>query len=251
MTRTDTAALALRIGALYLGLNVLLLLTHAGSLALDLGVSYGGGALLLGYLGAAVLLVLAGVLLFHAAPKLARRMAGGDEDLQLEDRSAIGSIALRLAGVILWDAALQRLPSVTLTANTSPWAYFAGHVAIVLVLVGFGTWLFVCAPAIGERWFGSSPRATTASAAILPSIAFAAVGLLLLVNALPSFILSVIDVIQHADLYASGLSSSWRELISSALRVAFGTVLFVGGGATTRLWERLSKAGLKRENDAA
>lgn len=251
MTRTDTAALALRIAALYLWVNALFVVASAAALVPDLGEIPWAGSWIRSYASSAVLLAVVGILLFRAAPGLAQRMAGGSEPMQLVDRSAVGSIALRVAGVVLWSAALENLPAVTLTANVDPWMHFAVRVAIVVVYAAVGSWLFVRAPALGERWFGSSARASTASGSVLPSLAFAAVGLFVLVSALPVFVVSVLDVVEHADQYGSGLTLNWRELIASTLRVALGTYLFVGGGALGRLWERLSTAGLNRRNDAA
>ncbi len=251
MTRTDSTALALRIAALYLCVKAFFQVTSAATFAVPSPLFEGVESILAGQVVAALLLASAGIALFLAAPALARRTTGGDAQLELQDRAAIGSIALRVAGVVAWDAALQRLPAVSLTANTAPWVYFTVQVAVVVLFAGVGTWLFVCAPALGARWFGSTPGTATRSASILPSIAFAAVGLFVLLDALPMFALSMVDVVRQVDSYATGLTSSWRELISSLLRLVLGGALLIGSGGVARLWERLSAAGLNRRNDAA
>jgi len=251
MTRTDIAALALRIAALYLCVHAFFQATSAASFAVQLPHFEGIESVLAGYVVAAVLLAIAGIALFRVAPTLARRMTGGDAHLELEDRAAIGSIALRLAGVFAWDAALQRLPAISLTAATAPWSYFTVHIAVVVLFAGVGTWLFAWAPALAERWFGSSRRTATTSASILPALAFAAVGVFVLLDALPMFLLSAATVASDVDSHAPGLTPIWRELISSLLRLVLSGALILGGGTVARLWERLSTAGLNRRSDAA
>jgi len=251
MTRTDIAALALRIAALYVCVHAFFQATSAASFAVQISQFEGADTALAAYVVAAVLLAIAGIALFRAAPTLARRMTSADAQFQLQDHAAIGSIALRLAGVVAWDAALQRLPAVSLTAATAPWTYFSVQIAVVVLFAGVGTWLFACAPALAERWFGSARRMATTSGSILPSLAFAAVGVFVLLDALPVFLLSVVAVASDVRSQATGLTPIWRELIASLMRLVLGGALILGGGAAARLWERLSTAGLNRRSDAA
>jgi|GEM_PF-5574020 len=112
MTRTDIAALAVRIAALYLCVNAFFQATSAASFAVQLPHFEGIESVLAGYVVAAVLLAIAGIALFRAAPTLARRMTGGDAHLELQDRAAIGSIALRLVlsgALILGGGTVARL----------------------------------------------------------------------------------------------------------------------------------------------
>lgn len=251
MTRTDIAALALRIAALYLCVSAFFQALSAVSIIVQLPQFDDAQSFIAAYAIDAALLAIAGIVLFVAAPTLARRTTSGEAQLQLHDHAAIGAIALRVAGVVAWDAALRQLPAVSLTDPTAPWMYFSVQVGVVVLFAGVGTWLFARAPVLAERWFDSSRRTSATSASILPMLAFAAVGMFVLLDALPMFLMSVVTIARDTDSYATGLTANWRELISSLLRLVLSGALILGSGGVARLWERLSTAGLNRPGNVA
>ncbi len=250
MTRTEVAVLALRLTALYLILAAVIQLSDVAIFAAG-GITEEESRLyFLGLLRSTLVRALLGIALFVAAPRIARSMSGGDEQLRLEDHAAIGVIAVRVAAVALWDAALTMVPNIMSVPTWLPSkTKFSITLGSALAFAALGTCLFFAAPAIGRRFFGSrtGPMVTTRTSA-LASIAFAAIGLWIVSGALPHFATALADSLEFADVE---FRHSWAEVITAGFRVALGTFLFVGGGAVAHLWHKLSTAGLLRRNGAA
>jgi len=253
MTRTGVAALSLRLAGLYLMLGTLMELSNLAIFSVAWVDGDGSQDGLLAYVVWILVRAVSGVLLFLAAPRLARVVSDGDEPLRLEDHSVIGTIAIRLAAIVLWDAALALIPSLEPQPSRDPDSmYMVVPLASMLVLAGLGAWLFVSAAGLGARVFGSRAASpATTSTARLASIAFSAVGLWILASNLPGFATSAASLITLALDGEFGLRSGWVEVLASGIRVALGTFLFLGAGGVAHVWHTLSTAGLRQRNNTA
>lgn len=248
MTRTEAAVLALRLAGLYLMLAALLQMADMAIIRISWSIPAHENWLL--WPVASVLVrAIAGVVLFQLAPRLARVMADGDEPLRLEDHSVIGAIAIRLVGIVCWDAALSSAPSIAPDFQRGDWVYVAVQVGVMLVVLALGTWLFFSAPTLAVRLFGRrAGRPDSPSVACLASIVFSAAGLWIVASALPVLATELVKCFQYAQ---EGWSYRWGDLIAAGVRVALGTCVFLGSGGVARVWHRLSTAGLQHRNDPA
>lgn len=246
MTRTEVAALALRLAALYLVMAALIQVS-------DLAIFYvvwmnNEAASLLGAAAPGLVRAILGVGIFLAAPRVARAMTDGDAPLRIEDHFVIGAIAIRLAGILLWDAALALIPSIQAPPFLSDASDLVIPLGVMLVVAALGTWLFLSAPALGAKLFGSrAGRGDSPSVPCLASVAFSAVGLLIVANSLPALATAIGECI---EMTRAGWNYRWGDLLAAGGRVTLGTFVFLGAGVVARVWHKLSTAGLQHRSDA-
>lgn len=239
---------AFRLAALYVWIRTILEVSYL-PMMISMSDENLGRASWVGYAISIGLHALLGTALWFASPLLARRVLGGPAD-GVSRASAIGELALRLAGVWLIDLALKGVWSVAFqleysSARGSPstlWNAIANSAAHAIL----GVVLLVAGGRLAARMFPSSaPQKSLASE--LQAVAFSILGLVLVVRALPAVLSGFTtsgEWFDDGDVVTLAEPVPWPAIVASLVRLTLGIALFVGGGLLSRAWRWARSAGL-------
>jgi hypothetical protein len=223
-----------RLAALYVWLQAALFATQFQLIlwASDKGPN------LLGIAVTILLQTLFGTALWFASPGLARLTLSEPSGPGVTRATAIGGLALRLAGLYAIDVALQRVWDLA-TSPTRGIAWVGFAMTAVL-----GSALVLGGGKIAARLFGrSEPEPQLAHE--IQAAAFSVLGLVLIVRVLPI----LMSIVAHAQWFEDGNIVHISEsppgpgVAAVVLRLALGVGLFLGGGALSRFWRWSHTAG--------
>lgn len=261
MARSGIALLALRLTALWVALNTVFSAMSLASLLVNWS-TFGEHAPDHFRLVTAVAVTLQGILaivIYVAAPRLAASLSGEPLADPIEDRLAIGALALRIFGILLWARALPILPRLLRTPASEfipqsgfPWIEFG----VLVLLAGLGTLLVVWPTAWSRRLFKTSADRAEATSLLVQAIAFSVLGLWILADVLPEILGSLINAMSGVDRLPGwstpdSITVHWPSVIANGLRLALGLLLLFGSGTFARAWHRLRTAGLPQSNASA
>lgn len=249
MTRFEISVFAFRLAAVYVWIRTILQVSYL-PMMISMSDENLGRASWIGYSISIGLHALLGTALWLASPSLARRVLGGPADGGLSRATAIGELALRLAGVWLIDLALKGVWSVVFQleyssarGNSSTLWNAIANSAVHGIL---GVVLLVAGGRLASRMFSSSAPQRSLSFE-LQAVAFSVLGLVLFVRALPA-VLSGFTVsgewLDDGDVITLAEPVPWPAIAASLLRLVLGIALFVGGGLLSRAWHWAQSAGL-------
>lgn len=260
MTRSGIAFLCLRLAAISLWLQALVMIASLIPLVVSLGKfdSPVSQPMLSAYsthlLVSPPVLIIAGIVLFIWAPVLAGRMFPDAPSTSTENTSGIEGLALRLLGIYVWSLALNHVSSVVVDAQRTdssgdPVAIYSTR-AIAITFVALGTWLFVSGPRIARWLLRASPMASAGPSVRVQTIAFSISGLYLLANGLPDVVTMFVtsfysgfDRSVPAD-FESRIGRFWPEVWVSDVRVVLGLLLFFGSHGLSAWWHRVRAPGM-------
>lgn len=197
----------------------------------------------LGLLLGVALLVLFGAVLHVLAPAIARRIFPGEEPLDGASRPEIGTLALKICGLLLLANFLRECGRLPVLLGGAPDEYTrASHDAGLLLLALRGV---VAAAVLGgagwiaRRLYGAPSSALDANhLARMQSIAFSVVGLYL---AGIAFWPALTHFVHWWYLPGEWIDPRfWPEVAV----IVLGLLLFAGGGSVARAWKWLHTAGL-------
>lgn len=243
MTRAEVTVLSLRLAAIYVGAQAVVLLSQVipiigGSLGNDTAaaawIGMGTSGLLLGILAA---------LLFLGAPWIGHRMLDGSAPMDIDARSEVGGLALRLAGVLFWDRALWGAWNTIFYGRLADsglgWGSFAAALASVLMLALAGTWLFLSGPSLARHLFRSHGDPGPARAIQnVQAVAFSVIGVWILAGALSD--------LGRGVLRSTEIGGFPIEMLGPMPRALLGLALFFGGSGLSAFWHWIQRAGLDR-----
>lgn len=247
MRTLETSVFAIRLAALYVWIHAFL---QAAQLPWIVSSSDErlGRASWIGFTVAVGLHALLGTVLWIAGPRLGRRILGEPSTKTVTRAAAIGGLGLRLAGVVVVDAALQQVWDVIFSrqfssAGGGPGRFWAATASLTTLAI-LGLTLVTCGGRIGARMFRSVvPERPLALE--LQAVAFSILGILLAVRALPTVLSIAASAgwFDNGDSYVTMQSVPWPMLATSLLRLAIGIALFLGGGFLSRAWIWTQTAG--------
>jgi hypothetical protein len=244
MTRYDVAVLSLRLSALYVWLRTGLQFSNlAHLLAEPQDHSLEASHAVLGWLLSILLLVGFGCALFFLAPDIARRIFPGSDSTSSASRPEIGTLALKICGLIVIAEFLGelRLVPMYLKFSAEVYGWDEGDARVITIgLTGVaGAALYFAAPRLSRRLFGqpSAPMDATLLAHV-QAVAFAVVGLWLVA-------ISLTPIAQYvAERIAIGDLGPERGVWAHAAVAIFGLLLILGGRGLSALWHWMRHAGL-------
>jgi hypothetical protein len=261
MSRASIAFLVFRLAAVYLWVQALLQTSNAVVMLLRIQaapreMSIDGWAMSL--VSVPVILFVCGSLLFLWAPVLANRMfpAAATESGGGSGSGGLGGLALRMLGILVSIAVIQRLPGAfeqwAMTTGPGTYGIFIADVAGTAVLALFSAWLIVFGPRIA-RWAlrERSSGAPDPKTARFQTIAFSIVGLWLVANSLPNVVESLIDLVtqklhpSEEQLFGLRSHRSQAQQWVSLVQAVVGVALFFGSHGLSLLWHRVRTAGLR------
>jgi hypothetical protein len=244
MTRHDVAVLSLRLLALYVCLQTGLRFSNlAHMLAGGQDRPLQGSQEILGWLFSILLLVGFGCALFFLAPAIARRIFPGRESISSASRPEIGTLALKICGLIVIASFLEELRFVPMYLQFSAEVYGWDTGDARLITIGLtgvaGVVLYFAAPRLSHWLFGepSTPMDATLLAHV-QAVAFSVVGVWLVAISLPPIAQYVGERIVTGDLGPE--RGTWAHAAVAFL----GMLLILGGRGISALWHWMRRAGL-------
>jgi hypothetical protein len=245
MTRFDVAVLSLRLLALYIWLQTGLQFSNfAHQLALAHESPLRGPRELAGWLLSVLLLVGFGCALFFATPSIARRIFAGSEPIQSASRPEIGTLALKICGLVVFANFLEELRFVPAYLKYSTEAYGWDSSDARLITIGLtglaGVALYFAAARISRRLFGAPSTPMDAGLlAHVQAVAFAVLGVWMVAISLPPIAQYV------AERFDIGNLGPDRRIWAHASVAFLGLLLIVGNRGCAAAWHWLRHAGLK------
>lgn len=245
MTREDTAALSLRLLAIYVLFQAVEHCLGMVQFVLVWRNQRPGSEPIWGMGLAVALLIAFGIALFAAAPDIAKRIFPGSGSAGTASPPEFGVLALKLCGFVMLSEfvlGLHELPDF-LRASEDEWRRSAKDAELlVLALHGVGAAVLIrAAPWLARRLFAAGPAG--AGSALLERIQPVAFSVLGLWIAGPALLAAGHEVAQ--SLYVTNEWDAWR-LGSQIATAVLGVTLFVGSGALARFWRWMQVAGLSR-----
>lgn len=201
--------------------------------------------------------LLTALLLFFFSPRIARSVSPAGPSQSNADVSALGPLALRLAGIFVVNSGLQHLPRIV-----GEWKYlvleesrenFIQAGLLFLTVLGLGCGLILAAKPLARKLFGSAPDANREASALAQAVGFSIVGLYFVTLSVPGLVERAYVGLSSrvSDTYLAPMPSAARTAVAiEVLRVAFGLGIFFTSGMLARMWHRLRTAGLTRPVDS-
>jgi hypothetical protein len=244
MTRFDVAVLSLRLFALYVWLQTGLQFSNLAHQLADVqDGSLQGPRAVMGWLLSILLLVGFGCALFLLAPGIARRIFPGGEPMSSASRPEIGTLALKICGLVVianFLAELRFVPAY-LKYSAEVYGWDPGDARLVTIgLTGVaGAALFLAAPRLSRRLFGEPSTPTEGKLlAHVQAVAFAVVGVWMVAISLPPIAQYAAERFDIGDLGPN------RRIWAHASVAFLGLLLILGGRGLSACWHWLRHAGL-------
>jgi hypothetical protein len=183
-----------------------------------------------------------------------------EKERPLRGSAEFGSLALRLAGIWLLDRSIHEVWNVIFKAKVASLSGSSSglyaEIAAFAALAATALTLLLAGDRIAKRWFPSADTSSSVLADLQP-IAFSVLGLVILMNSLPTLLSNALGPGGWAEdgggIYVRGADPAWPIHVATLLRVALGLALFFGGRPLARVWRWSQTAGLDRRSttDAA